>query len=80
MAELLVHYHACMILINKSYHQKTWVSIAQPNVHFTICVDPQNYKPISGSIDNLKTSKCMPPIQMKDSLTRLFNLGVQLRF
>ncbi len=38
------------------------VSIAQPNDQLIILVDTQSYKPISGSIDNLKTSKCMQPI------------------
>jgi hypothetical protein len=73
VVELLVHYHACMIFFNRSCHQKTWVSVAKPNGRFTIYVDPQSCKPIS---DNLKTSKCMPPIQVKDTLTRIFNLGV----
>ncbi len=44
------------------------VSIIQANGHVTICVDPQSYRPINGSIDNLITSKCMHPIQMKDTL------------
>ncbi len=80
MVELLVHYHACMIITNRLCHLKTWVSLAQPSGHITISVDPPSCKPISGSIDNFKTSKCMPPIQMKDTLTRFFNLGAQLRF
>jgi hypothetical protein len=80
MVELLVHYHAYMILTKRLCHQKTWVSIVQPSGHITICVDPQSYKPISGSINNLRTSKFMPRIQMKDTLTRFFNLGAQLRF
>jgi hypothetical protein len=40
------------------------VSVAQANGDITICVPLQSYKPINGSIDNLKTSKCMHPIQM----------------
>jgi hypothetical protein len=56
------------------------VSIAQPNDQLIIFVDTQSYKPISGSIDNLKTSKCMQPIQMKDTLRKSFNLEVQLGF
>jgi hypothetical protein len=51
------------------------VSIIQPNVQLIISVDTQSYRPISDSNDNLKTSKCMPPIQMKNTLTRFFNLG-----
>jgi hypothetical protein len=43
-------------------------------------VDPQSYKPINGSTNNLKTSKCMHPIQMKDTLRKNFNLEIQLRF
>jgi hypothetical protein len=56
------------------------VLMAQANGHITICVPPQSYKPTSGSIDNLSTSKCMHPIQMMDTLRKFFNLGVQLRF
>jgi hypothetical protein len=56
------------------------VLVTQPSDHITICVDPQNCRPINGSIDNLKTSKYMHPIQMKDALRKFFNLEVQLRF
>jgi len=56
------------------------VLVAQPSDHITICVDPHNCKPINGSIDNLKTSKCRNPIQMKDTLKKEFNLEVQLMF
>jgi len=30
------------------------VSILQPSDHITICVDPQSYKPINGSTNNVK--------------------------
>jgi hypothetical protein len=56
------------------------VSILQPSGHITICVDPQSYKPINGSTNNLKTSICMHPMQMKDTLRKNFNLEIQLRF
>jgi hypothetical protein len=46
------------------------VSIVQANGHITICVPPQSYKPISDSINNLSTSKCMHPIQMMDTLKK----------
>jgi hypothetical protein len=78
---------------NKSSHGCKWklpsykinsssikVSVVQPSDQLIIYVDTQSYRPINGSIDNLRTSKCMHPIQMKDTLRKFFNLGVQLRF
>jgi hypothetical protein len=56
------------------------VSIAQPRDQVIIFVVTQSCKPISGSMDNLKTSKAMHPIQMKDTLRKSFNLEIQLRF
>jgi hypothetical protein len=56
------------------------VSIAQARGHITICVPPQSCKLISGSIGNFRTSKCMHPIQMMDTLRKFFNLGTQLGF
>jgi len=50
------------------------ILVVQPNDQLIISMDTQNYKFISGSIHNLKTSKCMDPIQMKDTLRRFFNL------
>jgi hypothetical protein len=55
------------------------VSVVQPNDQLIISVDTQSHKPINGSMDNLRTSKCMHPIPMKDTLRQFFNLGVQLR-
>jgi hypothetical protein len=56
------------------------VLVVQANDQLIIYVDTQSCKPISGSIDNLKTLKCMHPIQMKDTLRKSFNLEVQLGF
>jgi hypothetical protein len=56
------------------------VLVAQTSGHITICVPPQSCWPISGSIDNLKTSKCMHLIQMMDTLKQFFILGTHLRF
>jgi hypothetical protein len=54
--------------------------MAQASGHIIICVAPQSCRPISGLINNLKTSKCMHPIQMTDTLRKFFDLGVQLGF
>jgi hypothetical protein len=56
------------------------VLVIQPNDQLIISMDTQSCRPIIGSIDNLKVSKCMHPIQMKDTLKQLFNLGIQLGF
>jgi hypothetical protein len=56
------------------------ILIIQPSDQLIICMDTQNCRPINGSINNLKTQKCMDPIQMKDTLRGFFNLEVQLRF
>jgi hypothetical protein len=47
----------------------------------TICVPPHSCRPINGSTNNLRTLKCMHPIQMMDILQKFYeNLGAQLRF
>jgi hypothetical protein len=56
------------------------VSIVQSSDQLIISMDTQSYKPINGSIDDFKTSKCMHPIQMKNTLRKSFNLEVQLKF
>jgi len=63
-----------------SIWELNWFLTVQSKDQLIIFVDTHNCKPISGSIDIFITSKCMPPIQMKDILTILFNLGAQLRF
>ncbi len=47
------------------------VLIVQPNDQLIIFVDTQSCRPISGSIDNLRYSKCTHPIQMKDTLKQI---------
>jgi hypothetical protein len=54
------------------------VLVVQPNDQLIIFVDPQNYRPINGSIDNFKTSKCMHPIQMKDTLKGFFSFEIHI--
>jgi hypothetical protein len=56
------------------------VLVVQASGHITICVPPQSCRPINGSIDNLRTSKYMHPIQMMGTLRKFFNLGAHLRF
>jgi hypothetical protein len=56
------------------------VLVAQASGQITICVPPHSCRPIIGSVDKFRTSKCMHPIQMMDSFKKIFNLGVQLGF
>jgi hypothetical protein len=65
---------------NLQFGSSLKVLVAQASGYITICLPPQGCRPISGSIDNLKTSKCMRPIQMMDTLRKFFNLGAHLRF
>jgi hypothetical protein len=46
------------------------VSIVQASGHITICVPPHNHKLINCSTNDLKTLKCMHPIQMMDTLQK----------
>jgi hypothetical protein len=65
---------------NLQFGSSLKVLVAQASGHITICVPPQSCKPIIGSIDNLKTSKCMHPIQVMDTLKKFFDLGAQLGY
>jgi hypothetical protein len=56
------------------------VLVVQPNDQLILSMDTQSCRPIIGSFDNLRVSKCMHPIQMKDTLKKFFNSGIQLGF
>jgi hypothetical protein len=56
------------------------VLVIQSNDQLIIFMDTQSCRPIIGSIDNLRVAKCMHPIQMKDTIRKFFNLGIQLGF
>jgi hypothetical protein len=55
------------------------ILVVQISDQLIIYMDALNYWFISGSIHNFKTSKCMHPIQMKDTLRGFFSLEAQLR-
>jgi hypothetical protein len=55
------------------------ILVVQLSDQLIISMDAQSYWLISGSIHNFKTSKCMHPIQMKDTLRGFFNLEAQFR-
>jgi hypothetical protein len=56
------------------------VLVIQPNDQLIIFMDTQSCRLIISLIDNLRVSKCIHPIQMKDALRKFFNLGIELGF
>jgi len=55
------------------------VLVVQTSGQITICVPPRGCKPIIGSVDKLRTSKCMHPIQMMDTLKKNLQFGSSIR-
>jgi hypothetical protein len=55
------------------------VSVAQPNDHITICVDPHNCRPKIGSI-SLSIVQCQQPMKIKDTPRPFINMEVKFGF
>jgi hypothetical protein len=80
VAKISLHMYTNENLELQTWLWLNWILVAQFNDQLIISLDTQSYRPINDSIENLRTSKCMHPIQMMDTLRKFFNLEVQLGF